>query len=118
MVGNSIVSSQQVGRYNPLLSESYLLQVFLGTPNKVYILDKVENNPGQIDGRPVWGEGLSLTISIKRLRLPLPEWTLSNDQQRAMNVISNTFCAVRTLSCSNYHLQYLREGTSWVTELG
>ena len=25
----------------------------------MYILDKVENNPGQIDGRPVWGEGAS-----------------------------------------------------------
>jgi hypothetical protein len=32
--------------------------MFLGTSNKVYILDKTENNPNlQVDGFPAWGSG-------------------------------------------------------------
>lgn len=32
-------------------------QLFLGTRNKVYFIDKVENNPTQIKGHPAWASG-------------------------------------------------------------
>ena len=31
-----------------------MVQMFVGSNDKVYILDKAENNPTQIDGHPVW----------------------------------------------------------------
>ncbi|KZT61288.1 copper radical oxidase [Calocera cornea HHB12733] len=63
IVGNSGVSAQQM---------------FLGTLNKVYILDKTENNPNlQVDGFPAWGS----------------EYDLETDTVRGMFVLSNTFCA-------------------------
>lgn len=62
LVGNSIASGQQV---------------FLGTEDKVYIIDKAENNPTQINGHPAWAA----------------EWSASSKQTRPMDVITNTFCA-------------------------
>jgi hypothetical protein len=32
-------------------------QMFLGTLDKVYFIDKVENNPAQINGHPAWASG-------------------------------------------------------------
>ena len=32
-------------------------QLFLGTLDKIYIVDKVENNPTQINGHPAWAAG-------------------------------------------------------------
>lgn len=52
--------------------------MFLGTLDKVYIVDKTENNPAQINGHPTWGA----------------EWSISSDQGRPMDVITNSFCAV------------------------
>jgi hypothetical protein len=46
-------------------------------PIKVYILDKTENNPHTINGHPAW----------------VSEYTLDTDVTRAMDVMSNTFCA-------------------------
>ncbi|PVF99117.1 DUF1929-domain-containing protein [Serendipita vermifera] len=54
IVGNSKVSAQQV-----------------------YILDKVENNPIQVNGHPAWAV----------------EYDLETNQIRAMDVVSNSFCA-------------------------
>jgi len=62
LVGNSLVSAQQV---------------FLGTPNKVYIVDKVENNPTTIAGHPAWAA----------------EYDLGSNTARAMDIVTNTFCA-------------------------
>lgn len=62
IIGESLVSGQQL---------------FLGNPNTVYFIDKVENNPTQINGHPAWGS----------------EWSLSNNQQRPMEVMTNSFCA-------------------------
>jgi hypothetical protein len=31
--------------------------MFLGTLNSVYFLDKVEDNPTQINGHPAWAAG-------------------------------------------------------------
>ncbi|KAF7358228.1 hypothetical protein MVEN_00871500 [Mycena venus] len=62
IVGNSLVSAQQM---------------FLGTLDKVYILDKVENNAAQINGHPAWTS----------------EYALSANTGRTMNAITNTFCA-------------------------
>ncbi|KAH6880986.1 copper radical oxidase [Coprinopsis sp. MPI-PUGE-AT-0042] len=61
-IGNSLVSAQQM---------------FLGTPETVYFVDKVENNPTRISDHPAWGS----------------EWNLSGDRQRAMDVMTNSFCA-------------------------
>lgn len=52
--------------------------MFLGTLDKVYVVDKVENNPTQINGHPVWGS----------------EFSVSSDKARALDVITNSFCAV------------------------
>ncbi|KAM5534563.1 hypothetical protein V8D89_011767 [Ganoderma adspersum] len=62
IVGDSIVSAQQL---------------FLGTTDKVYIVDKVENNPTQINGHPAWAA----------------EYSISKNSGRAMDVVTNSFCA-------------------------
>ncbi|KAJ7594515.1 glyoxal oxidase [Mycena floridula] len=62
IVGESLVSAQQL---------------FLGRPDKVYIVDKVENNPAQINGHPAWAS----------------EYTVSSNKARTMNAITNSFCA-------------------------
>ncbi|KAG8969253.1 hypothetical protein FRC03_003778 [Tulasnella sp. 419] len=51
--------------------------LFLGTPNKVYIIDKIENNPIQVGGHPAWAA----------------EYNLADNSLRAMDVVTNTFCA-------------------------
>ncbi|KAI0930066.1 hypothetical protein AcV5_006867 [Taiwanofungus camphoratus] len=62
IVGDSIVSAQQM---------------FLGTLDKVYVVDKTERNPTQINGHPAWGS----------------EYSVSTDNGRPMDVITNSFCA-------------------------
>ncbi|PFH46183.1 copper radical oxidase [Amanita thiersii Skay4041] len=62
VVGQSLVSAQQL---------------FLGSPDKVYFIDKVENNPTKINGHPAWAS----------------EWRLGSDAQRPMDVVTNSFCA-------------------------
>ncbi|KAJ7217754.1 glyoxal oxidase [Mycena pura] len=66
IIGNSLVSAQQL---------------FLGTLDTVFILDKVENNKVQIDGHPAWAS----------------QWSLGANTQRAMNAVTNTFCAGGTV---------------------
>ncbi|KZP19871.1 copper radical oxidase [Athelia psychrophila] len=66
IVGNSLVSAQQV---------------FLGTVDKVYIVDKTEDNPAKINGHPAWGS----------------EWSISGNTARTMDVITNSFCAGGTV---------------------
>lgn len=55
--------------------------MFLGTKNKVYVLDKSENNPVKINGKfgthPAWAV----------------EYDLASNDYRTMDVYSNTFCA-------------------------
>ncbi|THU94176.1 DUF1929-domain-containing protein [Dendrothele bispora CBS 962.96] len=62
VVGDSLVSAQQI---------------FLGTADKVYVIDKVENNPTQIQNHPAWAA----------------EYSVSTNNARAMDVRTNTFCA-------------------------
>ncbi|KIK69166.1 hypothetical protein GYMLUDRAFT_153319 [Collybiopsis luxurians FD-317 M1] len=62
IVGDSVVSAQQM---------------FLGTLDKVFIVDKVENNPAQINGHPAWGS----------------QYSLSTEKATPMDVITNSFCA-------------------------
>ncbi|KAG5641948.1 hypothetical protein DXG03_003937 [Asterophora parasitica] len=62
LTGDSLVSAQQL---------------FIGTENNVYLVDKVENNPARIGGHPAWAS----------------EWTLTSDAQRTMDARTNTFCA-------------------------
>ncbi|KAG8896391.1 hypothetical protein FRB99_008918 [Tulasnella sp. 403] len=52
-------------------------QIFLGAPNKVYVIDKTENNPVQVNGHPAWAS----------------EYNTDTDQYRPMDVVSNSFCA-------------------------
>ncbi|KDQ20479.1 hypothetical protein BOTBODRAFT_26498 [Botryobasidium botryosum FD-172 SS1] len=62
IVGNTLVSAQQL---------------FLGTENKVYIVDKTENNPTQINQHPAWAS----------------EYNVDTNVARPMDVLSNSFCA-------------------------
>ncbi|KAF5357290.1 hypothetical protein D9758_005833 [Tetrapyrgos nigripes] len=62
IVGDSLVSAQQI---------------FLGTVDKVYVIDKVENNPTRINDHPAWAA----------------EYSVSTNKARAMDVRTNTFCA-------------------------
>ncbi|KAJ7141391.1 glyoxal oxidase N-terminus-domain-containing protein [Mycena epipterygia] len=62
LLGSTLVSAQQM---------------FLGTLDKIFILDKVENNKAQIDGHPAWAS----------------EYALGTNAQRPMNAVTNTFCA-------------------------
>ena len=59
-----------------------LLQAFLGTLDMVYVVDKVENNPADIDGHPAWAA----------------EWSLNASSGRPMDIVTNTFCAVRVFA--------------------
>lgn len=52
-------------------------QLFLGTDRKVYIIDKVENNPVQVNGHPAWAT----------------EYDTETNTYRAMDIVTNTFCA-------------------------
>ncbi|KAF8894230.1 copper radical oxidase [Gymnopilus junonius] len=52
-------------------------QIFLGRPDKVYIIDKVENNLVQMNDHPAWAA----------------EYRVSNESQRPMDILTNTFCA-------------------------
>ncbi|KAI0339863.1 copper radical oxidase [Trametopsis cervina] len=61
-VGNSLVSGQQI---------------FLGTLDKIYVVDKTENNPVNINGHPAWAA----------------EWSTSGGTGRPMDAVTNTFCA-------------------------
>ena len=38
--------------------------LFLGRPNRVYIVDKTENNPTQIKGHPAWAAGTHIPSAI------------------------------------------------------
>ncbi|KAI0305706.1 glyoxal oxidase [Multifurca ochricompacta] len=62
MIGSSLVSAQQL---------------FLGTVDKVYIVDKTENNPTTIHDHPAWAA----------------EFSISKSLARPMDVITNSFCA-------------------------
>jgi len=62
IIGESLVSAQQL---------------FLGTEDKVYFIDKVENNPSQINGHPAWAS----------------EWGVGANTQRPLDALTNSFCA-------------------------
>ncbi|CDO76962.1 Copper radical oxidase [Trametes cinnabarina] len=62
IVGNSLVSAQQM---------------FLGTPDKVYIIDKTEANPAKVNNHPAWAA----------------EFSVSKKAGRTMDIVTNTFCA-------------------------
>ncbi|KAL4246190.1 Copper radical oxidase [Abortiporus biennis] len=62
IVGDSVASAQQI---------------FLGTPNTVFVVDKVEANPTQINGHPAWAAGYSL----------------DSNKARPMDIVTNSFCA-------------------------
>ncbi|KAF9485814.1 copper radical oxidase, partial [Pholiota conissans] len=51
--------------------------MFLGNDQKVYILDKAEGNPTQINGHPAWGA----------------VWDISTRTATTMDVRTNTFCS-------------------------
>ena len=52
-------------------------QIFLGQSNKVYIVDKTENNPVSVAGHPAWAT----------------EYDYSTNTFRTMDVTTNSFCA-------------------------
>ncbi|CAL1706725.1 unnamed protein product [Somion occarium] len=62
IVGDSIASAQQI---------------FLGTPSRVYVIDKTENNPTQIKGHPAWAA----------------EYDIIANKGRPMDIVTNSFCA-------------------------
>ncbi|KAG5642379.1 hypothetical protein DXG03_002937 [Asterophora parasitica] len=51
--------------------------MFLGNEEKVYVLDKAEGNPAQIDGHPAWGS----------------VWDIKTKKADVMDVRTNVFCA-------------------------
>ncbi|WWC91234.1 uncharacterized protein L201_006176 [Kwoniella dendrophila CBS 6074] len=56
-------------------------QMFLGTSNKVYIVDKTENNNATVNGHPAWAT----------------EYDINTNTFRTMDVLSNSFCAGGTV---------------------
>ncbi|GJE94392.1 glyoxal oxidase and galactose oxidase domain-containing protein [Phanerochaete sordida] len=62
IVGNTLVSAQQL---------------FLGTEQNLFVIDKVENNAAQLDGHPAWAS----------------RYALASNKGTAMDAITNTFCA-------------------------
>jgi hypothetical protein len=62
---------------------------------QIYIIDKTENNPIQVNGHPAWAVGMHPSRYYFRLwELTFsPEYDLDTDTVRAMDVVTNTFCA-------------------------
>jgi hypothetical protein len=57
-------------------------QLFLSNSGKkVYIIDKAENNPAQVNGHPAWAT----------------EYDLATNTYRGMDVLTNAFCAGGTV---------------------
>ncbi|KAH9942381.1 DUF1929-domain-containing protein [Epithele typhae] len=85
IVGDSIVSAQQAcpshHHFAASTSNARFPQLFLGTLDKVYIVDKVEDNPTKINGHPAWAA----------------EYSISTNDGRPMDAITNTFCAGGTV---------------------
>lgn len=69
--------------------------MWLGNKDKVYILDKTENNPVTIDGQfgthPAWA--VEYDIKSNTCMSPRLEQALRLQLDRPMDVLSNTFCA-------------------------
>lgn len=60
IIGESPVSAEGVSQPHPHLPAELnkrLYQMFLGTSDKVYLLDKVENNPTQVNGHAASAAG-------------------------------------------------------------
>ncbi|KAF5368716.1 hypothetical protein D9615_010316 [Tricholomella constricta] len=53
------------------------MMMFLGNEEKVYVLDKAEGNPAQIEGHPAWGS----------------VWDIKTKKADVMDVRTNVFCA-------------------------
>lgn len=85
-------------------------QLFLGTEDKVYIVDKVENNPTQIKGHPAWASGMFRSLFFGVLADFLPEYALGANTQRAMDAVTNSFCAVSPCCFVQYYLADLCTG--------
>lgn len=70
IIGSSLVSAQQVQSLSAMhvstFIKTYAWQIFVGTPDKVYFVDKVENNPTQINDHPAWASG---TLPIFKTRI-------------------------------------------------
>jgi hypothetical protein len=70
--------------------------MFLGTKNKVYVLDKSENNPVTINGKygthPAWAVEYDIA-SNNCMHSPLVPLGVLLTSDRTMDVYSNTFCA-------------------------
>ena len=100
IIGSSLVSAQQVHTlfiiHEPTI-HSTPCQLFLGTPDKVYFIDKVENNPTQINGHPAWASGAPPYLKSRAFQILTVynlEWALASNSQRPMDPVTNTFCAV------------------------
>ncbi|GAA5975977.1 hypothetical protein JCM21900_005509 [Sporobolomyces salmonicolor] len=52
-------------------------QLYLGTPTKIYILDKTENNTARVGGHAAWAT----------------EYDITTNEYRALDIQTNTFCA-------------------------
>ena len=107
IVGDSLVSAQQVSSsrrsrpYPVLTPHTVACQLFLGTPKTVFIVDKAENNPAQVNGHPAWASGTHLTcpivLSLISSRIVLLAYDVDSNRARTMDIITNSFCAVRIL---------------------
>ncbi|KAJ7716443.1 glyoxal oxidase, partial [Mycena metata] len=51
--------------------------MFLGSNDKVYIMDKAEGNTAQVNGHPAWGS----------------VWDMATQQTTVMDILTNTFCS-------------------------
>jgi len=87
VVGSSLVSAQH---------PRTIAQLFIGTADKVHIVDKTENNP--IHDHPAWAAGTQSHIAIMTEHPHCPEFSISQSLARPMDAITNSFCAVREVS--------------------
>lgn len=72
ITGSSLVSAQQVRVLSVIYEPSfmrnfYTRQFFLSKFSKIYFIDKVENNPTQINGHAAWASGAP--ISVKKIQI-------------------------------------------------
>jgi hypothetical protein len=91
--------------YYILTETSFQLQLFLGTMDKVYIVDMTENNPPQsmvtLLGQLLRGPSQSCENRPELEPPHSPEFSISKNVARPLDPITNSFCGVRgsALSC-------------------
>ncbi|GAA5888669.1 hypothetical protein JCM16303_000887 [Sporobolomyces ruberrimus] len=96
----SLVVGQKAGTFEIVGDSGVSAQQLFQHKNKVYVIDKTENNPARVNGHPAWAVS----------------YDIETNNFRAQDIVSNTFCAGGTALGNGSYLNV--GGNAAVTALG